>query len=185
MTVPSTGGSITKQSMADDVNASIIDPLNAIINWSNSNTPFYPYGAASGSYQYTDPAAPGLGPSSYSQSTTADYPDTNVTASTIVNAYIYYAGIMSRVRSVRLLKYYNPSGYFYDATAYTSLSGNQSAIGNPGIIGTGSTVSVSGLSSLLSNLYSQSVANRDSTLTYTEYWCHSSCHSSYGARGRR
>ena len=182
------GDKITKQSMADSVNTKIVNPVNSVIVWSASSNIFRPNGSAVGSYQSTSPAAPALGPAAFSQSTTADYPDSKVVASTIVNAFVTYARIASRVRSVQVRKYYSSywgSYYFQDETNQTSLANDQATVNDPGGTSVNVLITASGINGLLDNLWAQARANAGSTLTYTEYWCHSSCHGSYSARGRR
>jgi hypothetical protein len=198
MTIPAIGNTVHAQDMADNINTNVITAYNNIIVWYSGHSPFYPASDGSGgdgSYSSTSPSPPSLGPSSYSTSTAADYVvGSRITASTLVNAWINYATVMSRVRSVRVVKYYaagnggTGAGNFYDQTHPMSLSTAQASISNTSSsynIGSGKSVSASNLNSFVTNLASQVSASESSTVLYTETWCHSNCHTNYSARGRR
>lgn len=182
------GTNITKATVVDSFNGSVTNPLNAVISWHIGSYPMYPGGAASGSYQSGSPGTGILGGSSNAGMSATDIPDTVVTASTIVNAYRYYAGLSSRVRSVRYIKYYNNNGSwgaFYDGTAYMNYSSNFVNPADPGTVAQGGQISAPTLNALIKNMYDQAVTYKDTTVTYSEYWCHYNCHNNYGARSRR
>ena len=144
---------------------------NAGIVWHAGNNPFSqstPIGGDASGYLtlYGDPIS-----------------DTNVTASTIATNFRAYASQLSRIRYVRLLKWYQVQGdprnsLQYDATNMTHL--NSSYQWNPG--GTapaaGGTISASALDAFVSELSSGINNYRNSTVTIEEFYCHSNCHSS-------
>ena len=118
------------------------------------------------------------------QSFAAEISGDNVTASTIVNNFRGYSNLLSRIRSVRLQKWFQIQGdgraqLDYDNTAITNLNANYAA----NIIGTNvpasdSVVSASALDSFVASLSTAINNHRTSTVLIEEFYCHSNCHNS-------
>ena len=118
------------------------------------------------------------------QNFAAEISDDNVTASTIVNNFRGYSNLLSRIRSVRLQKWYQIQGdgraqLDYDNTAITNLNANYAA----NIIGTNvpasdSVVSASALDAFVASLSTAINNHRTSTVLIEEFYCHSNCHNS-------
>jgi len=165
------GDNITKANITASM-AAIRDSYNSGIYWHNGSQPFQ-----------TD--ITGGGSSGYStQSFADDISDTNVTASTITSNFRSYANLLSRIRSVRLVKYFQTQGnprsrVDFDETHLTNLNGNY-AIDTGGVSGpTGEqTISASDLDSFVSSLSTAINNNRTNTVTIEEFYCHSNCHGS-------
>ena len=144
----------------------------APIVWYNGNSPFQ-----------TDITAGGQS-GNETQSYANDISDTNVTASTLVNNFRGYAYQLSRIRWVRLIKYYQNQGDVrsridYDQTNVTNLTGTyatDTAVIS-GMAADGS-ISASGLDDFVDRLSNLIRANRDNTVTIEEFYCHSNCHGS-------
>ena len=114
--------------------------------------------------------------------------DTNVTASTLVTNFRAYATQLSRIRSVRLLKWYQIQGDAraqkdYDETNITNLNSDYQYDMAGNNIGTSipsseNVVSASALDSFVNSLASQISTWRNNTTTVEEFYCHSNCHGS-------
>jgi len=164
------GSNITKANITASM-AALADTFNSGITWGSDNQPFQ-----------TD--ITGGSTSGYSQSLASDISDTNVTASTIVASFVGYAKLLSRIRQVRLIKWYqvqgDPRNYStYDSTNITNLNSNYETIFamdyNPAA---GGTISASALDDFVNYLSNGIGSNRVNTVTIDEYYCHSNCHGS-------
>jgi len=116
----------------------------------------------------------------------SDISDTNVTASTIINNFRSYAVLFSRIRNVRLLKWFQVQGDVrarldYDTTNITHLNSayeaTMSGIGGPDM-NAGVTISASALDQFVDQLSTAVQNSRGSTVTIEEFYCHSNCHGS-------
>lgn len=169
------GDNITKANIVASM-AALSSTYNAGIVWASNNQPFQ-----------TD--ITGGTTSGYSQTLESDISDTNITASTLTANFRAYARLLSRIRIVRLVKYYQTQGdpraridydisnitnltSAYDAVAYgVSLDG----ITPPSVDG---TVSASQLDAFVTSLSTAINTNRTSQVTIEEFYCHSNCHGS-------
>lgn len=166
------GTNITKANIVASMEA-VRNAYNVGIVWHSGNHPFQQNNVTGGD-------ASGYALESFSDAIS----DTNVTASTIVNNFRQYASLLSRIRIVRLLRWYqiqdNPRASLeFDQTNMTNLNGNYAA----NIIGTNvpaTSVLISGanLEAFVASLSSAINSNRNSTVTIEEFYCHSNCHGS-------
>lgn len=125
---------------------------------------------------------------------TTDLPAANIVASSLETALRNATVELSNVRAFTLKKYYTTtSGTTEYATfsatgnltdAYRLAYGSTPAASGYSI-GSGQNVSASNLDSYVTALNAALTAHRGSTVTFNEYWCHSSCHSSHSSRTRR
>ncbi|MEI6421940.1 MAG: hypothetical protein WCP55_06950 [Lentisphaerota bacterium] len=192
-----TGTSITKSSLITAINADVLNVSNALIQWYAGNSNLYPnYGPwsfVSRDY-YPDGGTAVEGPSALTTPTTADIGDTLVTASTIYNTFVNYSNVFTRIRRVRILKYYNSGGTYglsFDQTAYISLNsyfqGTVSVpAGDTANISSNHVASAANMNQFINDLQLSLDGINKGTLTFREYYCHSSCHGNcHNNRGRR
>jgi hypothetical protein len=171
------GDSITKANIVASM-AALSGTYNTGIVWGTHSQPFQ-----------TD--ITGGNASGYSQTLEADISDTNVTASTIVTNFRAYATLLSRIRKVRLLKYYQIQGNVRaqlnsDETNITNLQDSYKAAIPGGLdwVNAGTqpisdaTITASGLDAFVNNLSTVINNNRTDTVTIEEFYCHSNCHGS-------
>jgi hypothetical protein len=171
------GSNITKTSITATM-ASTRDYYNGLVVWSASSNPFNP---AYGSYG-SNPAQ-GSASGEANSDFAADITDTNITASTLVTNFKSYATALSRIRYCRLIQWYNYNGSYgaiYDNTQITSTGqgayqADMSGVSTSGV-DAGTTIQAANIDNFVQNLSNAIAANRDSTLTFNEYYCHSSCH---------
>ena len=162
------GDSITKANIVASM-AALSSTYNTGIVWGTHSQPFQ-----------TD--ITGGNASGYSQTLEADIPDTNITASTITTNFRAYAVLLSRIRSVRLLKYYQIQGDVRaqvnsDQTNITNLqdSYKKDMTGGPA---SDNIIDASDLDDFVSALSTAINNNRTDTVTIEEFYCHSNCHGS-------
>jgi hypothetical protein len=162
------GDSITKANIVASM-AALSSTYNTGIVWGTHSQPFQ-----------TD--ITGGNASGYSQTLEADIPDTNITASTITTNFRAYAVLLSRIRSVRLLKYYQIQGDVKaqvnsDQTNITNLqdSYKKDMTGGPA---SDNIIDASDLDDFVSALSTAINNNRTDTVTIEEFYCHSNCHGS-------
>lgn len=165
------GTNITKANIVASMEA-VRNAYNQGIAWHSGNQPFQNNITGGDSSGYS------------LESFSAAISDTNVTASTIVNNFRQYASLLSRIRLVRLLKWFqiqdNPRAQLnFDQTNMTNLNGNYAAgMGGSNVPNTGVTISGSELEAFVQSLSSAINSNRNSTVTIEEFYCHSNCHGS-------
>jgi hypothetical protein len=164
------GDNITKANIVASM-AALSSTYNTGIVWGTHSQPFQ-----------TD--ITGGNASGYSQTLESDISDTNVTASTITTNFRAYATLLSRIRSVRLLKYYQIQGDVrartdYDTTNITNLNTDYRA-SMAGVAGPSSNniIDASDLDDFVNALSTAINNNRTSTVTIEEFYCHSNCHGS-------
>jgi hypothetical protein len=165
------GDNITKANIVASM-AALSSTYNTGIVWGTHNQPFQ-----------TD--ITGGNASGYSQTLEADISDTNVTASTITTNFKAYAKLLSRIRSVRLLKYYQIQGdvrasLSSDETNITNLNNDYIAADGHWIGGpvSDNIIDASDLDAFVNYLSIVINNNRTSTVTIEEFYCHSNCHGS-------
>lgn len=166
------GDNITKANIVAAMEA-VRETYVAGIGWGTNAQPFQTdiTGGSTGGYSFT---------------MAADITDTNITASTLVTNFKSYATLLSRIRNVRLLKYYQIQGDVrgrtdFDQTTMTNLNANYAAdMGAVGIFNTISdfTAVAADIDSFVSALSTAINTNRTSTVTIEEFYCHSNCHGS-------
>jgi hypothetical protein len=164
------GVNITKQNIVDAME-SVRNSYNTGIVWGTNSNPF-------SQTDYTGGSTDGYA----TQSFAGDISDANVTASTIVSNFRGYATLLSRIRLVRLLKWYqvqgNPrSNLNYDNTQLTNMNSNYQWNADGGF-GAGETINASNLDSFVNYLSTNINNYRNSTVTVEEFYCHSNCHGS-------
>jgi len=162
------GDSITKANIVASM-AALSSTYNTGIVWGTHSQPFQ-----------TD--ITGGNASGYSQTLEADISDTNITASTITTNFRAYATLLSRIRSVRLLKYYQIQGDVRaqvnsDETNITNLN-NDYRVDMTGGPASENVIDASDLDDFVSALSTAINNNRTSTVTVEEFYCHSNCHGS-------
>jgi hypothetical protein len=162
------GDSITKANIVASM-AALSSTYNTGIVWGTHSQPFQ-----------TD--ITGGNASGYSQTLEADISDTNITASTITTNFRAYATLLSRIRSVRLVKYFQIQGDVRaqvnsDETNITNLN-NDYRVDMTGGPASDNIIDASDLDDFVSALSTAINNNRTSTVTIEEFYCHSNCHGS-------
>jgi hypothetical protein len=113
--------------------------------------------------------------------------DTNITASTILTNFSAYATQLSRIRSTRLLKWYQNQGTVRstlqsDVTNIASLNSDyqRQFVGVPldWQPNAGTTIVASDIDKFVGALSTAINNNRTTTVTIEEFYCHSNCHGS-------
>lgn len=98
------------------------------------------------------------------------------------------ASILSRCRNVRLIKNFktgSTNNTEYDQTSLAHMTATwEKAVGTFSNLASGD-VSPSAVLAFIAALDAEIAAHRSSTVTFTENWCHSNCHSNHSARNRR
>lgn len=170
----------------------ITDPVNAISKWHATNNPAganVPLGGLSSA----SPAllsAVLLNTNVVTNSpTTAEFTFSTLSTSALGTLFQNAAIVLSRARNVRLVKYYSDTNsgtnnIFFDQTAVSHLN-SAYQLSSTGVTTPTGTVSASAFNTFVSQLQTAVTNHRNATLTFTEQWCHSSCHSSHSSRGRR
>lgn len=164
------GVNITKTNIVASMEA-LKTLYNTGIVWSATNNPFS--------------QAPGTATNITIPASFADeISDTNITASTLTTNFKNYAQLLSRIRSVRLLKWYQNQGdprssLQFDETNITSLSETYQIAPDPLIgLNGGATIDASDLDDFVALLSAAINNNRTTTVTIEEFYCHSNCHGS-------
>ena len=167
------GDNITKANIVASMEA-IRNTYNTGIVWHSGNQPFQT--------DITGGNASGYATGSFS----SDISDANVTASTIVANFRGYANLLSRIRSVRLQKWYQIQGDVRaqlnsDETNITNLkadyAADMSATGSS-IPSSGTNVDASDLDDFVTSLSTAINNHRTTTVLIEEFYCHSNCHGS-------
>ena len=167
------GDSITKANIVASM-AALSSTYNTGIVWGTHSQPFQT--------DITGGNASGYATGSFS----SDISDANVTASTIVANFRGYANLLSRIRSVRLKKWYQIQGDVRaqlnsDETNITNLkadyAADMSATGSS-IPSSGTNVDASDLDDFVTSLSTAINNNRTNTVLIEEFYCHSNCHGS-------
>lgn len=179
--MPTAGNNITKTETYAGLGG-LRDAYNAN-TWNSSSHPFNP--GASNDYGSVNPAG-GSAAGEYSGVDLTQYNgDVNVGAATILQNFRDVSSVLSRIRNCRLIRWYNTNGsngVTYDQTAVTSTGRAAWQANMNGVavstVGTDNVVDAAGINNFVNNLSAAINANRVSTLTFNEYYCHSSCHSS-------
>jgi hypothetical protein len=162
------GNNITKASIIEGM-AGLYIAYNRNIVWGTHNQPFQ-----------TD--ITGGNQNGYAHAAEGDISDTNVTASTIAILFREYATLLSRIRSVRLLKWYQIQGdprasLSSDETNITNLNTDYRADMTGGPV-YDTIIDASDLDDFIGALSTAINNSRTSTVTIEEFYCHSNCHGS-------
>ena len=162
------GDSITKATITASMEA--LKSYNSGIVWGSHSQPFQT--------DITGGNATGYATQNYAD----EISDTNITASTITTNFRAYATLLSRIRSVRLLKYFQIQGDVrarldYDQTNITNLN-NDYRVDMTGGPASNNIIDASDLDDFVSALSTAINNNRTSTVTIEEFYCHSNCHGS-------
>jgi hypothetical protein len=164
------GDNITKANITASMEA--WKSFNSGIVWGSHNQPFQT--------DITGGNATGYATQSFAD----DISDTNITASTIVTNFKGYATLFSRIRNVRLVKYYQTQGdprasITFDETQMTNLNGDyRTTFSSANDPGTDTVISAVVLDDFVTNLANAINSNRQNTVTVEEFYCHSNCHGS-------
>ena len=166
------GDNITKVNITASMEA--LKSFNNDIVWHSGNQPFQ-----------TD--ITGGDATGYATQTYADeISDTNVTASTLSLNFRTYANLLSRIRNVRLQKWYQNGGDVRsslqsDETQITNLKSDYGVDPNTMLAGApaaDTVVTASALDAFVTTLSTTIETNRNATVTIEEFYCHSNCHGS-------
>jgi hypothetical protein len=185
------GTNITKANIVSSFKT-MRDTYNTGIVWHSGSSPFTPAQENTYNNVVNDRDEPASGTSSgFALGNIEDnISDSNVTASTIVTQFRNYASALSRIRKARLIKYYSTtfpanaraeSQVNSDQTEVTSLAEKYAtSMADVGVSNVSSAQLISGanINQFVTNLSNAINAARNDTLTFKEYYCHSSCHSS-------
>lgn len=179
---------IDRTNMVEDFTG-MRNSINGSIVWHGGNHPFNP--GATNDYGSNLPAqGSGSGEATGDLGSQMLSSDSLITASSIINNFRSYSVLLSRIRYCRLIRYYNDNGtnvVTYDDTQITSTGqttwqrGSFDDVGAS--FGSGSDVAASGVDNFVSSLSGVLTSHRNSTLVFSEYYCHSSCHSSCHGSG--
>lgn len=194
MTVPvSANTPITRAEFTETFRSQVTDPVNAIPKWHASSNPAGG-NVPSGSFSSASPVLLSSvllnGPTITSSPVASELAGfTAVSASLAASHLQNTAIILSRARQVRLVKYYNDTvtygNYvFFDQTAVSHLNSSYQ-LTTTGISNPSGTLSATGFNLFVTQLQNAVTAARNNTLTFTEQWCHTSCHANHSSRGRR
>jgi hypothetical protein len=153
--------------------AALSSTYNTGIVWGTHNQPFQ-----------TD--ITGGNDSGYSQTLEADISDTNITASTLSLNFRTYANLLSRIRYVKLQKWYQNGGDVRSSlqseeTQVTNLKSDYGVDPNTMLAGAtaaDTVVTASALDAFVTTLSTTIQTNRNATVTIEEFYCHSNCHGS-------
>jgi hypothetical protein len=162
------GDNITKANITASMEA--LKSYNSGIVWGSHSQPFQT--------DITGGNATGYATQNYAD----EISDTNVTASTITANFRAYATLLSRIRNVRLLKWFQVQGDVrarldYDATNITNLN-NDYRLDMTGGPSSENVVDASDLDDFVNALSTSINNNRTNTVTIEEFYCHSNCHGS-------
>jgi hypothetical protein len=185
------GTNITKANIVSSFK-SMRDSYNTGIVWHSGSHPFNANAENTYNGAVNDRTNPASGPSAGHATGNIEnnITDANVTASTIVNQFRNYATALSRIRRARLVRYFSSSfpaniraglSVTFDQTNVTSLDGKfATSMDNVGISGVdaGQLIVGGNVDQFVNNLSTAINNARNSTLTFEEFYCHSSCHSS-------
>lgn len=185
------GNNITKANIVSSFKT-MRDTYNTGIVWHSGNHPFNPNAENTYNGVVNDRVNPASGPSTgyATGSIENNINDANVTAATIVNQFRNHASALSRIRRARLIRYFSTtfprndraqSRVDFDQTQMTSLDSKYAtSMNNVGVanVATGQLISGSNINQFVNNLSTAINNARNSTLTFQEFYCHSSCHSS-------
>jgi hypothetical protein len=185
------GTNITKANIVSSFKT-MRDTYNTGIVWHSGSHPFTPSQENTYADVVNDRTNPASGTSSgYALGSIEDnITDANVTASTIVTQFRNYASALSRIRKARLIKYYSTtfpanvraeSRVDFDQTNVTSMDAKYAtSMDSVGVanVSSGQLISGSNINQFVTNLSTAINNARENTLTFKEYYCHSSCHSS-------
>lgn len=185
--------------MVSDFNSLVITARNSAIVWAagegawvapsgTTGDPFYPNNTI-GSYVSSSPAGDPLGARTASSLASSTLTDT-ITGSNVYNSFLNTATAASNIRSVRLIKWYNSYGTYVNSWDYTRVgsmtSGYQTTVATSSNPAQGNLVSAAGLDSFVNSIVTSMNNIKNTTVTFNEYYCHSSCHGScHNSRGRR
>lgn len=171
---------ITKANIVEQFKT-IRDTYNAGIVWHSTNNPFTT--SASNDYGSVNP----IGGDSTGYATGAienSITDTDIIASNIVSQFKAYATSLSRIRSARLIKYYNTNGsnsVSSDVTNIANLTTTYQYLMDPVLftnVSKDTVITAADLDAFVARLSTAINANRTNTYIFREYYCHSSCHNS-------
>lgn len=175
------GNTITKSTITEYF-ANMRNGVNGTIVWHSGNHPFNP--GASNDYGSNNPAQ-GSSSGEATGDLGSNIGDTNIVASTLVSQFRNYSVLLSRIRSCRLIRYYNDNGnnnVTYDETRITSTGRSDFQRGMDDVatanLAAGNTITAGGIDEFVNNLSNTIAGHRNSTLIFREYYCHSSCHGS-------
>ena len=175
-------GNINRSDVVAYFQAQITNPINAAGKWAADNDP----SAAASSYSgngrllYQMDAGQVL-----TYSPDGDIPVGNISVSTLSSVLKNAATVLSRARMVHLVKASYPyTSYFYDATVLAHMTAAyQTGMATADLAG--GDVSWTEVVNFITSLQSEVTAWQNTTLTFAEYYCHSSCHTNHSSRGRR
>jgi hypothetical protein len=185
------GNNITKANIVSSFKT-MRDTYNSGIVWHSGSHPFNANAENTYNGVNNDRTNPASGPSAgFATGNIEDnITDANVTASTIVNQFRNYATALSRIRRARLIRYFSTSfpaniraglSVTFDQTQVTSLDGKfATSMNNVGVanVATNQLIVGANINQFVNNLSAAINTARNSTLTFQEFYCHSSCHSS-------
>jgi hypothetical protein len=186
-----TGTNITKANIVSSFKT-MRNTYNTGIVWHSGSHPFNPSTENTYNGVVNDRTNPAGGSSSgfATGNIENDITDANVTASTIVNQFRNYASALSRIRRARLIRYFSTtfpqnvraqSRVDFDQTQITSLAAKfATPMNNVGVANVAQSQLIVGgnIDQFVNNLSAAINTARNSTLTFQEFYCHSSCHSS-------
>jgi len=171
---------VTSQHVVNLFNAYIRNPLNSGISWGSGNYPPDYNGYARSTYEsYFTGSKNGL----YNSPSTSDFSG-NIDSSTMRSRIVAHAALYTAIRRVSVYMRYNNNSRYYVFANETRIghlhSGYRTGISDPGGSGTaaGNPVDYGDLRSYMTAVKNKVVNVRNSTVSISETFCHSSCHYS-------
>jgi hypothetical protein len=202
---------INKSNMISEFNTLVVSARNAAIIFTNGpgtawnpanptvqGNPFHPNNSQGTYVSSISSANPLTATTNTAALDTASLPGTQISATTIYNAFVGRAQVASAIRTVRLIKFFNRTGFdsnngygnVWDysrvgamSTAYQS---TYSTADFPTRPTANQQIVASTLDTFVNRIVTLVTTNANTVTTFNEYYCHSSCHSScHLSRGRR
>jgi len=154
---------------------------------------------SSTNYGGTPPlSAPLVAPGTVTNSPQAsDIAGANIAAATLITLFQNTAVLLSRVRRYSMVKTYlspapviqlsltEPGRYGYLTTTYQANPATTTPAITTSLAALTGDISAATLNTVIDNVDTAITNHRNTTVAFTETWCHSSCHSSHSSRNRR
>lgn len=198
------GTNITKSDSSPGVlqqfQTQVTNVINAAEKWSADGTDKFLSKVPIPGYSISTTNFGGVDPLKSGQTLTSQPDPGSLTTPTILASAIELAlrnasVVLSNARKINLKKYYYNSAYApvlwadygvvmaHLSDAYRIAIG--SVPGSGGTVTSGANISATTLDAYVTTLNNTLQAHQNSTVQFTEYWCHSACHSSHSSRNRR
>lgn len=195
MTIPVTANTDTSRAdVTGQFRQQITNPVNTLVVWHSGSHPggVPPVAGATLSSSTPGPLGSNLnfGTSIFPTfPATTDLPLGAISVSTLGTLMRNAAVLMSRAREVTLIRQYTTGATPNVVSTQTAIAhmnatwqlGSTASVINP----PAGNVSASAYATFINSLQTLVTNHRNTTVTFTETWCHSNCHSNHSSRNRR